>query len=178
MPDIYMDVGAAVVVPMNIMPLTDDTDFKSVETALVYDSAGLVVHWNFVTTAGVMTTTAITPTTAGVYDISEPLADVGMYAIELPASGGASVNNNATGTGWITGKATGILPWRGPTICFRAAVLNNEYIDTATPSTAQLADVQFYSDLQVEMLTATQNSVVALHDFDPATQGVSIRSAY
>lgn len=128
----YMDVDSAVIVPVNILPLLDDTDFKTVEQAIVYNSTGIAVTWNFVTTAGVVTQTAITPTTGGVYDWSEPLANVGMYAIEIPASGGASANNNTEGFGWITGTCTGVLPWRGPTIGFRAAALNNSMMDGAT----------------------------------------------
>lgn len=127
-----MDVDTAVVVPMNLMPLTDDTDFKSVETGLVYNSAGIKVYWNFVTTAGVMSTVEIHPTTSGDHDISEPTADMGFYAIEIPASGGNHASNDTEGVGWITGVATGILPWRGPTIGFRAAALNNSLIDGTT----------------------------------------------
>jgi hypothetical protein len=129
-----MDVDTAVVVPLNIMPLLDDTDFKTIETGLVYNAAGLVVHWNFVTPAGVMTSVAITPTTGDDHDISEPLADIGMYAIEIPASAG-DANNDTEGVGWITGKATGILPWRGPTIGFRRAALNDLFIEGGTAST-------------------------------------------
>lgn len=129
MPDIWMDVDTAVIVPVNILPLIDDTDFKTIETAVVYNSTGLAVTWNFVTSAGVQTGVAITPTTAGVYDWSEPVADKGMYAIEIPASGGASANNNTEGYGWISGVATGVLPWRGPVIGFRAAALNDAMCD-------------------------------------------------
>src|SRR3990167_9707799 len=125
MPDLWVDVDTAVVVPVNIMPLLDDTDFKTIETAVVYNSAGMALTWNFCTCAGVVTGTAVTPTTAGVYDWSEPVADKGMYAIEIPASGGVSINNDTEGVGWFTGIATGVLPWRGPIICFRAAALND-----------------------------------------------------
>lgn len=132
MADIWVDVDTAVIVPVNILPLLDDTDFKTIETAVVYNSAGLAVTWNFVTTAGVVTGTAVTPTTGGVYDWSEPVADKGMYAIEIPASGGVSINNDTEGFGWFTGVATGVLPWRGPVIGFRAAALNNSLVDGAT----------------------------------------------
>ena len=125
MPDLYVDVDTAVVVPVNILPLCDDTDFKTIETAVVYNSAGMALQWNFVTAAGATSCVAVTPTTAGVYDWSEPLADVGMYAIEIPASGGASANNDTEGCGWFTGKATGVLPWRGPTIHFASALIND-----------------------------------------------------
>lgn len=135
MADIWVDVDAAVIVPVNIMPLLDDTDFKTIETAVVYNSAGLALTWNFVTCAGVVTGTAVTPTTAGVYDWSEPIADKGMYAIEIPASGGISINNNTEGVGWFTGVATGVLPWRGPTIGFRRAALNDLFIEGGTAST-------------------------------------------
>ncbi len=136
MPELWMDVDTAVKVPVNIMPLLDDTDFKTIEIAVVYNSAGLALTWNFVTCAGVMTSTAVTPTDGtGVYDWSEPLADKGMYQIEIPASGGATINNDTEGVGWFTGVATGVLPWRGPTIGFRRAALNDLFIDGSTAST-------------------------------------------
>src|SRR3990167_6219454 len=136
MPDIFVDVDTDVILPVNILPLLDDTDFKSIETAVVYNSAGLAVTWNFVTAAGVVTGNAITPTTGGVFDWSEPLADVGTYAIELQASGSAAgSNNDREGVGWFTGVATGVLPWRGPTIGFRRAALNDLFMDGGTAST-------------------------------------------
>jgi hypothetical protein len=134
MADIDMDVDVAVVVPLNIMPVMQD-DGLTIEQALVYNFTGIAVQWNFVPAAGPMTTVAVTPTTSGVYDISEPLANVGMYAIEIPASGGASANNDTEGTGWFTGSATGLLPWRGPTIRFRRAALNDLFMEGGTPST-------------------------------------------
>jgi len=135
MPDLWVDVDTAVIVPVNILPLLDDTDFKSIETAVLYNAAGLALTWNFQTTAGVVSGVAVTPTTGGVYDWSEPVADKGMYAIEIPASGGASANNDTEGVGWFTGVATGVLPWRGPTIGFRRAALNDLLIDGGTAST-------------------------------------------
>jgi hypothetical protein len=127
MPDIWIDVDTAITVPVNIFPLIDDTDFKSRETGIVYDSAGMDLVWNFITSAGVQTQTAVTPTTGGVYDWSHK--GDGMYNIEIPAAGGASINNDTEGSGWFTGICTGVLPWRGPIIGFRAAALNDALID-------------------------------------------------
>ncbi len=128
MPDIWMDVDAALSeVPVNIMPLINDTDFKTRETAVAYNAAGMDLVWNFVTSAGAFTQTAVTPTTAGTYDWTHQ--GDGMYTIEIPASGGASINNDTEGYGWFTGVATGVLPWRGPIIGFRAAAVNDALID-------------------------------------------------
>ena len=125
---IDMDVDTALSeVPVNAVPLTDDTDFKSTEEAVAYDAAGMDLEWHFVTTAGAYTVTAVTPTTGGAYDWAHQ--GNGMYTIEIPASGGASVNNDAEGFGYFVGKATGVLPWRGPTIRFRAAALNDALTD-------------------------------------------------
>jgi hypothetical protein len=123
-----MDVDAALAeVPVNIYPLTDDTDFKTREVAIAYDAAGMDLVWNFVTTGGAMSQTAVTPTAGGAYDWAHQ--GDGMYSIEIPASGGASINNDTEGFGWFTGYCTGVLPWRGPAIGFRAAALNNALID-------------------------------------------------
>ena len=139
MPDIWLDVDAALAsVPVNKMPLIDDTDFKTIEAAVVYNQAGLALFWNFTTTAGTTTVTAVTPTTAGVYDWTD-FTTSGMYGIEIPASGGASANNDTEGVGHFTGVATGILPWTGPTIGFRDAAINNLLIDDAYSTTRGLA---------------------------------------
>lgn len=127
--DLWMDVDAALSeVPVNLVPLTDATDFKTIEDAVAYNAAGMALYWHFVTTAGAYTVTAVTPTTGGTYDWTDQGA-AGIYTIEIPASGGASINNDTEGFGWFTGSATGVLPWRGPVIGFRAAALNNALID-------------------------------------------------
>lgn len=112
-------VDTAVVVPVNVLPLTDDGDFKTRETSVAYDASGMDLVWNFVTPAGAVTQTAVTPTSGGVYDWAH--AGDGMYTIEIPASGGASINNDTEGVGYFTGVATGVLPWRGPNILFGSA---------------------------------------------------------
>lgn len=136
MSNLLMRVNTAVVVPVNILPLLDDTDFKTIESAVAFNAAGLALRWNFVTPAGVVTSTAVTPTnTGGVYDWSN--LGGGMYAIEIPASGGGSINNNAVGYGWFSGVATGVLPWRGPVIQFgianvvNALAVGDEFLEVA-----------------------------------------------
>lgn len=125
---IYMDVDAALAeVPVNIAPLTDSGDFVSIESAVAYNATGMALYWHFITTAGAYTATAVTPTTGGNYDWAHQ--QQGMYTIEIPASGGASINNDAEGFGYFTGVCDGVLPWRGPTICFRAAAINDADID-------------------------------------------------
>ena len=131
MPDMFMDVDTALSeVPVNLMPLIDDTDFKTRKTAVAYNAAGMDLVWNFCTTGGAYTQTAVTPTSGGSYDWTHQ--GDGMYSIEIPASGGASINNDTEGFGWFTGVATGCLPWRGPVIGFRAAAINNSLIDGTT----------------------------------------------
>jgi len=135
MPDLWLDVDAALSeVPVNILPLIDDSDFKSIEGAVAYDAAGMALRWHFVTCAGAYTVTTVTPTTSGNYDWTDQ-GDSGIYTIEIPASGGASINNDTEGFGWFTGVATGVLPWRGPTIGFRRAALNDLMIEGSTAST-------------------------------------------
>lgn len=129
MPDMWMDVDTALSeVPVNLMPLIDDITFKDIEDAVAYNAGGMALRWHFVTTGGAYTVTSVTPTTGGSYDWTDQ-GDSGIYTIEIPASGGASINNDTEGFGWFTGKATGVLPWRGPVIGFRAAALNDALID-------------------------------------------------
>jgi hypothetical protein len=136
--ELWMDVDAALSeVPVNIAALIDDADFKTQKTAVAYNASGMALKWNFVDTAGNFTQTAVTPTTSGTYDWAHQGG--AMYSIEMPASGGASINNDTEGFGWFTGVATGVLPWRGPVIGFRAAGLNDKLIDSAYDTTRGLA---------------------------------------
>ena len=129
MADIICIVDTAVVVPVNIYPIMN-VDGLTINQAVVYNSAGMSLVWNFCTPAGATTGVAVTPTTGGDYDWTEHVSNVGMYSIEIPASGGASANNDTEGTGWFTGRTTADLPWRSPTIQFVSANVANSLMGT------------------------------------------------
>ena len=116
MPDIYYDVDAALTaVPLNKVPVLD-VDGLTVDTGVVYNEAGLSVEWNFVTSAGAFTHTAVTPTdTAGAHDFVNQ--GEGMYTIEIPASAG-TINNDTEGYGWFSCNSTATLPFISPVFGF------------------------------------------------------------
>ncbi len=125
MPSMWMDVDVALAeVPVNSVSLMSSSDFVTVDEGIAYNESGMDLYWHFVTTAGVTTVTSVTPTTSGVYDWAHQ--DHGMYTIEIPASGGGSINNDREGFGYFTGVCDAVLPWRGPTIGFRAVGLNDK----------------------------------------------------
>ena len=134
-----MDVDTAVQISVCLMPLLDKTDFVTIEDAIVYNEAGMALVWNFMTTAGVVTATAVTPTTGDDHDWIEKGTNKGMYAVELPASGG-DANNDAEGFGWWSGETDTCLPFRGPVIEFRSAELNNMMTDGPIGSTPATQD--------------------------------------
>lgn len=160
MPDMWMDINTNVVVPMNVLPLTLKSDFITPVGSVVYNSPGIHVDWNFVTTAGVQTQTTIYPTAAGVHDIA--YKGGGIYSIEMPATGG-NANNNAYGFGWITGWTDTVLSWRGPTIGFRAATKNNELVDDAT-NIGQAALVDNNLDHLAKTATAADDMTTEMAD--------------
>jgi hypothetical protein len=135
MADITMIVDAAVVVPVNIAPIVDATTGATFQ-AVAYNAAGMDLRWNFVTTRGVVTCTAVTPTTAGVHDWTDN--GDGMCSMEIPASGG-TVSNDSEGYGWWTGKVTASLPFRGPVVQFSP----NNIVDGTVTGTDKL-DVNAY----------------------------------
>ncbi|KKK51032.1 hypothetical protein LCGC14_3119040, partial [marine sediment metagenome] len=97
MSDLILSVDTALgEVPINLIALIDDTDFKTREESVVFNQSGLDLLFNFITKDGVFTQTAVTPTdTAGDYDWINQ--GNGMYTIEIPASGGGTINNDAEG---------------------------------------------------------------------------------
>jgi hypothetical protein len=105
-------------IPVNLMPLVAE-DAIEIEDSVAYDHANLALVWNFVPIDGDMTQVAVTPTnTGGDYDWTAK--GRGFYQIEMPESGGASMNNDAEGFGWLSGGGddSGLLPFRSPIIRF------------------------------------------------------------
>ena len=90
----FLDVDVAIAIPVNIAALTDDTDFITPELTVAYNAAGMALVWNFTTTAGVTTQTAVTPTTGDDHDWTH--LGKGMYTLEIPLSGG-TINNDTEG---------------------------------------------------------------------------------
>lgn len=153
MADLIMIVDTALAeVPVNILPLIDDTDFKTIEGAVAFNAAGMALRWHFTTTGGAYTVTSVTPTSAGDYDWTDQ-GDSGVYTIEIPASGGASINNDTEGFGWFTGVATGILPWRGPVIQFSPANVVNSLVNGS--DALQVHAVEISNDLITAAALAT-----------------------
>jgi len=175
-----LPVDAAVTVFVNATSMIDDTDFKTREESVTYNQSGLDLLWNFETSAGVVTQTAVTPTdTAGVYDWTN--VGNGMYKIEIPASAGGTINNDTEGYGFFSGFATGILPWTGPTYAFvKAHVVDglitgtdNLQVDTTqVGGTAQTAG-------DIPALVTTVDTVVdgIQTDLDNGTDGLGALKA-
>ena len=153
----YIDVDTAVELEVNIVALTDSGDFVSQEPSIAYNAAGMALKWNFKTTAGVVTQVAVTPTTAGDYDWAHKGG--AMYKIGMPASGGASANNDATGFGYFSGICDGVLSWTGPTYCFRSEALNNSLIDAGGEISLE-ASVQTLIDSSLD-LTSDRGTLLA-----------------
>jgi len=136
---IPMLVDTAIEVVVNVLPLTDDGDFKSIEEAIAYDESGMDLNWNFQQPDGTVSQTNVTPTSGGDYDWAH--VGNGMYKIEIPADSGASINNDTEGVGWFTGVCDGVLPWAGPRYLFAKANVINSLVtgsDTLEVDVTQL----------------------------------------
>jgi hypothetical protein len=157
MEHIYIVDTALAEVPINYGAIVDATTLAR-KVDLAYNASGLVLTWNFITPGGAYTATAVTPTnTGGNYD----WVTGETVTIEIPASGGASINNDTEGTGWFTGFATGFLPWKSPVFRFLpAAAANALGLGTNFVTTADLD---------------TAADIIAAMDADPP--GVTISSA-
>lgn len=145
--EVWKDVDENVTLKVNVLPLIDDTDFKSIETGISYNETGMSLIWNFVeTSASSPSQIEITPTSGGNYDWSHE--GNGIYLIEIPASGGASVNNDTEGFGWFTGVCDGILPWRSPIYGFRSINLNTDLVNSGSSIAKQITVASILEDTE------------------------------
>jgi hypothetical protein len=167
--EVWQNVDENVTVKANLMPLIDDTDFKTIETSIAYNQAGMNLVWNFVKTSGSLSQTSVTPTSGGNYDWTHD--GNGMYLIEIPASGGASVNNNTEGFGWFTGVCNGVLPWRSPIYGFRASTLNEDLINSGSSLAKQITAEGILEDTGTTL-------PAAIAGIDSDILGMTVEGAY
>ena len=131
MPMIPVDTAVQIM----IGPLIDDTDFKSRETGVAYNAAGMDVDLLKSSDTGTPTTTAITLTTAGNNDWIE--LSGGYYYVELTAA-----QNNVEGKLKLIGIATGILPFESieydvvPVQVYNSLVAGTDDLDVEVASMA------------------------------------------
>ena len=146
MPMIPVDTAVQIMVG----PLIDDTDFKSRETGVAYNAAGMDVDLLKSSDTGTPTTTAITLTTGGTNDWIE--LSGGYYYVEITAA-----QNNVEGKLKLIGIATGILHFESieydvvPQAVYNSLVAGSDTLQVdvtqwlgtaaATPTTAGVPEV-------------------------------------
>jgi len=127
MPMIPVDTAVQILVG----PLIDDTDFKTRETGVAYNAAGMDVDLLKSSDTGTPTTTGITLTTAGANDWIE--LSGGYYYVELTAA-----QNNVEGKLKLIGIATGILPFESieydvvPLLVYNSLVAGSDNLQVDT----------------------------------------------
>jgi hypothetical protein len=126
---IILTVDTNVVVPVNKVPVVLKADGVTTDADIAYNEGGMALRWNFVTKAGAVTSTAVTPTTGGNYDWAA--TGGGMYSIEIIATGGVSANNDTEGFGWFSGETTADAQWAGPIVFFAKANVVNSLVDSS-----------------------------------------------
>lgn len=126
---IWLDVDAAVEMFVNKVPLVASANGYTIDEGIAYNESGMDLNWNFVTTAGVVSQTNVTPTTGDDHDWVHE--GNGMYSIEMPAASG-DANNDTEGFGWWSGVADAICPFSSPVYGFRHADVNATLVDGAT----------------------------------------------
>lgn len=123
----YIPVDTAV--QLIVGPLIDDTDFKTLETGVAYNAAGMSVDLIKSSISGTPAKTDLTLTTAGSQDWVE--LGNGMYYVEITAA-----QNDTEGELQLVGVATGILPFISakyqvvPVKVFNSLVAGSDNLET------------------------------------------------
>jgi len=143
-------VDTAVVIEMG--PLVDDTDFKTLETAVAYDASGMsldLIQGN----ASTLSKTDITPTSGGANDWTHK--GNGVYELELTAA-----QNDTEGTLRVVGACDGVLPFESP-------------VYTVVPTAVYNALVAGSDALEVDAVAVGGTSVAGPSDLKADVSGLS-----
>jgi hypothetical protein len=108
-------------VVVEVGPLIDDTDFKTLETAIAYNESGMSV--DLIKHSGTaITKVDITPTSGGSNDWTHK--GNGVYELELTAT-----QNDTIGTLRVVGVCDGVLPFESPVYSIEAEDATIWYVD-------------------------------------------------
>jgi len=121
----FLPVDTAVVVEVG--PLIDDTDFKTLETAIAYDASGMSIDL-FKKSVASLTKVDITLTSGGNNDWTHKGS--GVYEVEITAA-----QNDAEGSLRLVGVCDGVLPFESPvytvvpTMVYNALVAGSDNLE-------------------------------------------------
>lgn len=168
-------------VTLIVGPLVDDTDFKTLETAIAYNAAGMDVDLIVEKTDGTTVKTDISLTTAGSNDWTH--RGNGYYEVEITAA-----QNAEEGIAHLVGHCTGVLPFRSPaydvvpTVIYDSLVKGTDKLQTdtvqwlgtacAAPTVAGVPEVDM-THLGGSTQSATDLKDFADAGYSPATHKVA-----
>jgi len=145
-----LPVDTAIVVELG--PLVDDVDFKTLENAIAYDESGMSV--DLIENSGsAVTKTDITPTSGGANDWTHK--GNGVYELEITAA-----QNDTEGTLRVVGVCDGVLPFESP-------------VYTVVPQTVYNALVAGSDTLEVDAIAVGGSSVSGPSDLKADITGLS-----
>lgn len=152
----FIPVDTAIVVTVG--PLIDDTDFKTLETAIAYNATGMSV--DLVKSSGTASTkTDLTLTTGGTQDWTH--LGNGIYEVEITAA-----QNDTEGNLQVVGVADGVLPFFSTVYTVVPIAVYNSLslgTDNLQVDTIQVEGVDATNQINAEVYTA-------LTDYDPPTK--------
>lgn len=149
-------VDTAIVVTVG--PLIDNTDFKTLETAIAYNATGMSVDLIESSGTGAGTKTDLTLTTGSTQDWTH--LGNGIYEIEI-----TSAQNDTEGSLQVVGVCDGVLPFFSPVYTVVPAVVYNSLVagsDYLQTDAIQVEGVDATNQINAEADTA-------LADYDPPT---------
>lgn len=149
-------VDTAIVVTVG--PLIDNTDFKTLETAIAYNATGMSVDLIESTGTGAGTKTDLTLTTASTQDWTH--LGNGLYEVEITAA-----QNDTEGSLQVVGVCDGVLPFFSPVYTVVAVTTYNSLV--AGSDYLQTDAVQVEGSDATNAINAEADT--ALSDYDPPT---------
>lgn len=149
-------VDTAIVVTVG--PLIDNTDFKTLETAIAYNATGMSVDLIESSGTGAGVKTDLTLTTGSTQDWTH--LGNGVYEVEITAA-----QNDTEGSLQVVGVCDGVLPFFSPVYTVVPVVVYNSLVagsDNLQVDTVQIEGVDATNQINAEADTA-------LADYDPPT---------
>lgn len=145
-------------IKVTVGPLIDDTDFKTLETAIAYNATGMSVDLIVSSGTGAGVKTDLTLTTGSTQDWTH--LGNGIYEIEIAAS-----QNDTEGSLQVVGVCDGVLPFFSPVYTVVAANIRDSLVDGS--DYLQTDAVQIEGSDATNAINAEADT--ALSDYDPPT---------
>lgn len=136
MPDLRYLIDNTLRVPVNLLPLVSNGDFRTIDLAVPNSAAGMSLQFNLMSHSGLQRVIPVRPNASSNFEWRHE--GLGYYTVLVAPSGNSILTSNSIVQGFFSGVTASLLPFRGPSIIILPTNVVQQTLDGTQDAFARL----------------------------------------